>query len=65
MQETIEFYDMLRFALSDKLMLKTQNVLIYNKMAFFVDFAVFFRTADGLLRYGTVRRAKKFALPTV
>jgi hypothetical protein len=26
-----------------------------KKMAFFVHFAPFFRTIDGLLRYGTVR----------
>jgi hypothetical protein len=42
-----------RFTLSEKLALKTPNVLI--KMAFFVDFALFFRTKDGLLRDGTVR----------
>ena len=44
-------------------------------MAFFVDFALFFRTIDGLLRYGTVRcgtvrygalkNSDKFALPIV
>jgi hypothetical protein len=28
--------------------------LINKKMSFFVDFAVFFRTIDGLLRYGKV-----------
>jgi hypothetical protein len=46
MHETIKFYFTVRFALSE-------NVLI--KMAFFVDFALFFRTIDGLLRYGTIR----------
>jgi hypothetical protein len=42
------------------------------KMAFLVDFALFFRTIDGLLRestlgYDTVRlkNSDKFALPTV
>ena len=56
MHETIKFYVTVRFALSEKLALK---------MAFFVDFAVFLRTIDGLLRYGTVKNSDKFALPTV
>ena len=34
-----------------KISVKTPNILI--KMAFFVDFALFFRRIDGLLRYGT------------
>jgi hypothetical protein len=45
MHETRKFYDTARFALSDKL----------AKMAVFVDFALFFRRIDRLLRYGTVR----------
>jgi hypothetical protein len=53
MHETIKFYITVRFAVSEKLALKTANVLI--KMAFFVYFAVFFRTIDGLLRDGRVR----------
>ena len=52
MHEMIKFYDTVRFALPEKLALKTPNVLI--KMAFFDDFAVYFRTIDGLLRYGTL-----------
>jgi hypothetical protein len=50
MQETIKFYVTVRFALSDKLALKTQNVY---KMAFFVDFAEWHGTL------GTARCAKK------
>jgi hypothetical protein len=53
MHETIKFYVTVRFALSEKIALKTPKVLI--KMAFFVDFVLFFRTIDGLLRYDTVR----------
>jgi hypothetical protein len=53
MHKTIKFDVTGRFALSDKLAFKTPNVLI--KMTFSVDFALFFRTIDGLLQYGTVR----------
>jgi hypothetical protein len=68
MHETLKFDVTVRFALSEKLALKTSNVLI--KMAFFVDFALFLRTIDGLLRYGTVRYETlenwdKNGLPTV
>ena len=56
MHETIKIYVTIRFALSEKLALKTPNVLI--KMALFVDFALFFRTIDGLLRYGTIGYGK-------
>ena len=63
MHEAIKFYDTVRFALSEKLALKTPNVLI--KMAFFVDFALFFRTIDGLLRYGALENSDKNGLPTV
>jgi hypothetical protein len=42
---------MVRFELFDKLALKTANVLIKNG----VDFAVYFRAIDSMLRYGTVR----------
>ena len=57
-----------RFALSDKLALKRPKVLI--KMAFFVDFALFFRTIDAMLRYGTIgygtlKNWDKKRLPTV
>ena len=63
MHETIKFYVTVRFALSDKLALKTPNVLI--KIAFFVEIAVFFRTIDGLLRYGTLENSDKNGLPIV
>ena len=53
MHETIKYYVTVRFTLSEKLALKTPNVLIKN--VFFVDFALFFRTIDGLLRQGTGR----------
>jgi hypothetical protein len=54
------------FFVSEKLALKTPNVLV--KMAFFVDFALFFN--DGLLRYGTLgygalENSVKNGLPTV
>jgi hypothetical protein len=49
-----KFYVTVRFALSEKLALKTPNVLI----AFFVDFAIFFRTIDGMLRYDTLGYSK-------
>ena len=53
MHETIKFYATVRFALSEKL---AKNAKRFDKkMAFFVDFALFFRTIDGLLRYGTIR----------
>jgi hypothetical protein len=42
MHETIKFYDTVCFVLSDKLALKTPNVLIKN-MALFVDFVFFFK----------------------
>ncbi len=54
---------MLRFALLKKLALKTPNVLI--KIAFFVEIAVFFRTIDGQLRYGTLENSDKNGLCTV
>jgi hypothetical protein len=59
MHETIKFYVTVRFALSEKLALKTAK----QKMAFFVDFALFVRTIDGLWRYGTLKVSDKFALP--
>jgi hypothetical protein len=34
-------------------------------MAFFVDFALFFRTIDGLVRYGTLEKLDKNGLPIV
>jgi hypothetical protein len=34
-------------------------------MAFFVDFALFFRTIDGLLRYGTLNNSDKNVLAIV
>ena len=58
MHESIKFYDTVRLARSDKLALKTPKFLY--KKAFFVDFAIFFRTIDGLLRC-----VNKFGLPTV
>ena len=33
-------------------------------MAFFVDFALFFRTIDSLLRYGALENSDKNGLPT-
>jgi hypothetical protein len=53
MHEKIKFNDTVRFTLSEKLALKTPNVLI-KKMPSFVDFALFFGKIDGLLRYGTI-----------
>jgi hypothetical protein len=53
MHETLKFDVTVRFALSEKLALKTPNVLIKNGV--FVDFALLIRTIDGLLQYGTVR----------
>jgi hypothetical protein len=49
----LKFDVTVRLALSEKLALKTPNILI--KMVFFVDFALFFRTGDGMLQYDTVR----------
>jgi hypothetical protein len=63
MHETIKFYVKIRFALSEKLGLKTPNVMI--KTAFFVDFALFFRTIDSLLRYGALENLDKNGHPTV
>ena len=53
MHETIKCYVTVRFALSEKLALKTPNVLIKNVV--YRWFRAIFRTIDGLLRYGTVR----------
>jgi hypothetical protein len=56
MHETLKFDVTVRFALSEKLALKTPNVLIKN--GFSRVFALFFKTVA--VRYNTVRRAKKF-----
>jgi hypothetical protein len=34
-------------------------------MAFFVDFAVFFKTIDGVLQYGALKNSDKFGPSTV
>jgi hypothetical protein len=48
MHETLKFDVTVRFALSEKLALKSRNVLIKNGVA------LFYRTIDSLLRYGMV-----------
>jgi hypothetical protein len=60
MRKTIKFYVTVRFALLEKLALKTPNDLTFS-----IAFALFFRTIDGLLRYGALKNSDKFALPTV
>jgi hypothetical protein len=52
LHETIKFYGTLRAF--GKISVKNTKRFDKN-IAFFVDIAVFFRTIDGLLRYGTVR----------
>jgi hypothetical protein len=54
MHETIKFDVTVRLTLSEKLAFK-KTKRFDKKVAFFVDFEVFFRTIDGLLWYGTVR----------
>jgi hypothetical protein len=56
MHETIKFYDMVLFALSDELALKRHD----KNLRFASILRLFFRTIDGLVRYGTIRCAKKF-----
>jgi hypothetical protein len=55
MHETIKFYDTVRFALSEKLALKTPSVLIKNDV--FRCFCAIFQNDRryGTIRYGTVR----------
>jgi hypothetical protein len=56
MHETIKFYVTLRLTLSEKLALKTPNVLIKNGV--YRWFRAIFKTIDGLLRYGTLGYAR-------
>ena len=73
MHEMIKFFVTARSKLSDKLALRTPNVLTKNVVL--VDFAVFFKTIDSLLwqgtvrydrvRYGMLENSDKYALPTV
>ena len=70
MHETIKFYVTVRFALSEKLALKTPNVLIKNDV--FRCFCAIFQNDRrsvavryGTVRYGALKNSDKFALPTV
>ena len=58
MHETIKFYVTVRFALSEKLALKTPNVLIKNDV--FRCFCAIFQNdrRSVAVRYGTVRYGK-------
>jgi hypothetical protein len=65
MLETIKFYVTVRFALSEKLALKTPNVLIKNGV--FRWFCVFFQNdrRSVAVRYGTLENSDKNGLLTV
>jgi hypothetical protein len=76
MHETIKFYVTVRFALSEKLALKTPNVLIKNGVCFTDKksdkkslilryFIERYTVCCGTVRYGALENSDKNGLPTV
>ena len=65
MHKTIKVYVTVRFALSEKLALKTLNVLIKNDV--FRCFCAIFQNdrRSVAVRYGALKNSDKFALPIV
>ena len=80
MHETLKFYVTVRFALTEKLALKTPNVLIKNdvfrcfcaifqndrrSVAVRYDTVRYGTVRYGTVRYGALKNSDKFALPIV